>query len=97
MEQENCYFLMVPFILDILNMIYLMVKDNQISQMVDNIRVNGKMVQSMGKEYFNGQMEENMMAIMLMMKERDMEFYNGLVDKNIWDFGRKVYFMGMVK
>lgn len=65
--------------------------------MVDNIRVNGKMVQSMGKEYFNGQMEENMMAIMLMMKERDMEFYNGLVDKNIWDFGRKVYFMGMVK
>lgn len=65
--------------------------------MVDNIRVNGKMVQSMGKEYFNGQMEGNMMVIMLMMKERDMEFYNGLVDKNIWDFGRKVCFMEMVK
>ena len=51
----------------------------------------------MGKEYFNGLMEENMMVIMLMMKERDMEFYNGLVDRNIWDFGRKVCFMEMVK
>lgn len=51
----------------------------------------------MGKEYFNGLMEGNMMVIMLMMKERDMEFCNGLVDKNIWDFGRKACFMGMVR
>lgn len=88
---------MVQFIQDNFNGIYFVVKENQNFQMVDNILENGRMDLKMEKVSSFGPMVENMMDIMLMMKGKDMGFYSGQVVKNIWDYGKKDFFMEMDK
>jgi hypothetical protein len=58
--------------------------------MEEYMKVNGKIINSMGKEYTHGQMAENMKECMWMIKKKDTEYIFGLMVESMRVNGRMV-------
>ena len=51
--------------------------------MVDNTRVNEKIIKCMGKANLNGRMEENIRGIIMRIKNMEMGIFNGRMEGGI--------------
>jgi len=61
---------------------------------VECMKVNGRTIKCMGKEFSLGETEEDTKASMSTIRKKDTEYLNGLTVEDIWGNGKMENSMG---